>query len=121
MQIETLKMFCDLVDTGSFTRCAVINEVTQSAVSQQMSALERIFKTPLLDRGQGKGKPVTPTPKGKKLYDHSQKLLAAYGILMQQMDCAPADGGRSRGVTETAQKNSGRDVVEEIDPNDPKI
>jgi hypothetical protein len=41
MQIESLKVFCDLAETESFTKAAQINSVTQSAVSQQISALER--------------------------------------------------------------------------------
>ena len=40
MHIETLKVFCDLVDTGSFSLAAAQNFVTQSAVSQQIRTLE---------------------------------------------------------------------------------
>src|SRR5947207_1014916 len=36
MQIETLKIFCDLVETRSFSQAAERNFVTQSAVSQQV-------------------------------------------------------------------------------------
>src|ERR1700733_14351614 len=36
MQIESLKVFCDLAETESFTKAAQINNVTQSAVSQQI-------------------------------------------------------------------------------------
>ena len=64
MQIESLKVFCDLFDSGSFTQSAHINGVTQSAVSQQISSLERVFKTPLLDRNQKKGS-VRLTRKGQ--------------------------------------------------------
>jgi len=32
MQIESLKVFCDLTETESFTKAAQINGVTQSAV-----------------------------------------------------------------------------------------
>ena len=39
MQIETLKVFCDLVETASFSQAAVLNSITQSAVSQQIRAL----------------------------------------------------------------------------------
>ena len=45
MQIESLKVFCDLAETESFTKAAQINSVTQSAVSQQISSLERQFKS----------------------------------------------------------------------------
>ena len=40
VQIETLKIFCDLVETQSFSLAAERNFVTQSAVSQQVRGLE---------------------------------------------------------------------------------
>src|SRR3974390_1143082 len=52
MQIESLKMFCDLAETESFTKAAQINEVTQSAVSQKISSLERQFKSILIERSK---------------------------------------------------------------------
>ncbi len=36
MQIEAFKVFRDLVDTGSFSKAARSNSITQSAVSQQV-------------------------------------------------------------------------------------
>ena len=50
MQIETLKIFCDLVETRSFSQAAERNFVTQSAVSQQVRGLEEKFKRRLLER-----------------------------------------------------------------------
>ncbi|HET9532124.1 MAG TPA: LysR family transcriptional regulator, partial [Blastocatellia bacterium] len=35
MHIESLKVFCDLVDTRSFSKAATMNYISQSAVSQQ--------------------------------------------------------------------------------------
>jgi len=52
MQIESLKVFCDLAETESFTKAAQINGVTQSAVSQQISSLERQFKSLLIERSK---------------------------------------------------------------------
>ena len=52
MQIESLKVFCDLAETESFTKAAQINSVTQSAVSQQISSLERQFKSLLIELPQ---------------------------------------------------------------------
>ena len=118
MQIESLKVFCDLVESGSFTRSAVINGVTQSAVSQQISALERNFKSLLLERKKGV---IHLTPKGKTLYDQSKKVLVAYGILMKEMGGESADGARSRAVAESTRRNASRVVDEATDPNDPKI
>jgi DNA-binding transcriptional LysR family regulator len=124
MQIESLKVFCDLVDTGSFTRSAVINGVTQSAVSQQISALERNFKTPLLDRNQGKGK-VRLTRKGQVLYENSKKILAVYGSLIQQMDGSSADAVSTIRMTTTSvkfyQSRPLHGSEEDDDPDDLKI
>ena len=38
MHIESLKVFCDLADSESFTKTAQINGVTQSAISQQIQS-----------------------------------------------------------------------------------
>ncbi len=54
MQIESLKVFCDLSETESFTKAAQINQITQSAVSQQISSLERLFKSLLIERSKKK-------------------------------------------------------------------
>src|SRR5690242_10167705 len=50
MHLETLKTFCDLVETGSLSRAARLNLVTQSAVSQQLRALERRYGCTLVER-----------------------------------------------------------------------
>jgi DNA-binding transcriptional LysR family regulator len=52
MQIETFKVFCDLVKTASFSKAAELNAITQSAVSQQIRALEEKFKVELIERGK---------------------------------------------------------------------
>ncbi|BDI32704.1 transcriptional regulator [Capsulimonas corticalis] len=74
LQIETLKLFCDLVEAQSFSRAAERNFVSQSAVSQRLRALEREYGRSLIDRGQGRGG-VTPTPAGQLLYDGAKRLL----------------------------------------------
>jgi DNA-binding transcriptional LysR family regulator len=78
MQIESLKMFCDLADTQSFTKAAQLNGVTQSAISQQMTMLERIFKSLLVERSK---KQFRPTPEGQVLYDYGKQILQLYGSL----------------------------------------
>jgi LysR family transcriptional regulator, transcriptional activator of the cysJI operon len=75
MQIESLKVFCDLAETESFTKAAQINNVTQSAVSQQISSLERIFKALLIERSKKK---FRLTREGQVLYDHSKQVIQTY-------------------------------------------
>ena len=78
MQIESLKVFCDLAETESFTKAAQINMVTQSAVSQQISALERTFKSLLIERSKKK---FRLTREGQVLYDYSKQIIQTYESL----------------------------------------
>ncbi|HEV7905756.1 MAG TPA: LysR family transcriptional regulator [Pyrinomonadaceae bacterium] len=84
MQIETLKIFCDLVETKSLSRAAERNFVTQSAVSQQVRGLEERFKRRLLERMRG-GREVGLTEDGEVFYQESRLIVAAYAHLEERM------------------------------------
>ena len=78
MQIESLKVFCDLVETESFTKAAQISGVTQSAVSQTISSMERVFKSLLIERSK---KHFRLTREGQVFYEYSKQILQAYDSL----------------------------------------
>ena len=82
MKIESLKVFCDLAETESFTKAAQINGVTQSAVSQQISSLERLFKSLLIERSK---KRFRLTSEGQVLYDYSKQIIQTYESLHSQL------------------------------------
>ena len=82
MQIESLKVFCDLAETESFTKAAQINGVTQSAVSQQISSLERQFKSLLIERSKKK---FRLTREGQVLYDYSKQIIQTYDSLFSRL------------------------------------
>jgi DNA-binding transcriptional LysR family regulator len=82
MQIETLKVFCDLVETESFTKAAQISSITQSAVSQQISSLERTFKSLLIERSRKK---FRLTREGQVLYDYGKQIIQTYESLNNQL------------------------------------
>jgi DNA-binding transcriptional LysR family regulator len=82
MQIENFKIFADLVETKSFSRAAKINGITQSAVSQQARAMERHFKTLLIDRSQ---KQFQLTREGQRVYDASKEVLHQYDKLLSEL------------------------------------
>jgi DNA-binding transcriptional LysR family regulator len=82
MQIESLKVFCDLAETESFTKAAQINGVTQSAVSQQISSLERTFKSLLIERSKKK---FRLTREGQVLYDYSKQVIQTYESLHSKL------------------------------------
>ena len=82
MQIESLKVFCDLAETESFTKAAQVNGVTQSAVSQQISSLERQFKSLLIERSKKK---FRLTREGQVLYDFSKQIIQTYDSLQNRL------------------------------------
>jgi len=78
MQIESLKVFCDLTETESFTKAAQINHITQSAVSQQINALERQFKSLLIERSK---KRFRLTQEGQVLYESAKQIVQVYDLM----------------------------------------
>ncbi len=75
MNIHTLKVFCDVIDTCSFSETAQLNFVTQSAVSQQINALEKKYEDSLFIRGKGR---FDLTPIGKILYDRAKDIVRTF-------------------------------------------
>lgn len=82
MQIETLKVFCDLSETESFTKAAQVNDITQSAVSQQIRSLENQFRATLIERSKKK---FRLTREGQILYEHSKQIIQTYDTLRAQL------------------------------------
>ena len=82
MQIESLKVFCDLAETERFTKAAQINEITQSAVSQQISSLERQFKSLLIERSK---KRFRLTREGQVLYEYSKQILNTFDSMTNRL------------------------------------
>ena len=87
MMLETLKTFCDLVETGSFSRAARLNFVTQSAVSQQLRALERHYGRRLIDRGARRTLQITDA--GKLLLDEARAVVARLAALEDRLRPRP--------------------------------
>ena len=84
MHIETLKVFCDLVDLQSFSLAAERNFITQSAVSQQVRSLEERFKRKLLERVRGR-REVKLTPAGEVFYREARHVLESYRQLEENL------------------------------------
>lgn len=75
MHIKNFKTFCDLVETQSFSKAARLNEVTQSAVSQQLKAMENYYDMLIIDRNQKK---FRLTQQGTTLYKTFKEILTLY-------------------------------------------
>jgi DNA-binding transcriptional LysR family regulator len=75
MQLETLKIFCDVVRWSSFSRGAAENGISQSSASQAVQQLESRLGLKLIDRSK---RPLVLTPQGKIYHDGCKELVDRY-------------------------------------------
>ena len=75
MQLDTLRLYCDLVRLRSYSRAAERHHVSQSAASQAIGKLERDLGATLLDRTR---RPLAVTPSGHAFYEACLGVLAAW-------------------------------------------
>ena len=88
MELRHLKYFVAIADERQFVRAAARLHVAQSALSQQIQALERELGTQLLIRDR---RGLRLTPAGELLHHHATRILAA-------VDDATADVQRLTGL-----------------------
>ena len=82
MHIETFQVFCDLVETTSFSEAAERNGISQSAVSQQIGALEKRFGVTLVERGR---RNFAVTPEGEVFLKAARNILDSYQSIEQEL------------------------------------
>ena len=82
MQFESLRIFCDVVRTASFSRGAVENGISQSSASQAVQHLEERLGLKLIDRSK---RPLVLTQAGKVYYDGCRDLVERYEELEQRV------------------------------------
>ncbi len=75
MHLETFKIFCDVIETGSFSLAASKNFLTQSAVSQQIRRLEEHYDRQLIERSRGC---IRLTQAGEALYQIGKEISQKY-------------------------------------------
>ena len=83
MHIETLKVFCDLADSRSFSKTAERHLLSQSAVSQQLAQLELAYKCQLITR---KKRPIELTTAGQAFYKAAKDMLERYELLKEELN-----------------------------------
>ena len=73
LDVDLLKTFLAIADTGSFTRAADEVNKTQSAVSMQMKRLEELLERPIFAR---EGRQSRMTADGERLVEHARRIVA---------------------------------------------
>src|SRR5438105_15166333 len=72
LDIDQLRTFLAIVETGSFTRAADAVHKTQSAVSMQMKRLEERLERPIFARD---GRASKLTEDGERLLDYARRIV----------------------------------------------
>src|SRR3954464_13779432 len=97
LDVRRLRVLREVAACGSFSAAAESLSFTQSAVSQQIAALERECATKLLERGP---RGVRLTDAGRALVSHADAILARLGAAEEEMAAiAGLRGGRLRIAT----------------------
>lgn len=94
MQLKSLKVFCDIIRLGSFSKAAELNGVSQPSASQLVHHLEDRLGVQLIDRSK---RPFVVTPEGKLYHEGCREVVSRYEELeelVRQAHASPA--GRLR-------------------------
>lgn len=95
LQIDWLRTFLAVVDTGSMTAAARQVSRSQSAVSMQLKKLEESIGRPLLNR---EPRQLSLTPAGYDLLGYARKLLECHTMLAIAMHGGSVSGRITFGV-----------------------
>ena len=82
MHIDKLKIFIDLIENKSFSKAAKLNSITQSAVSQQVQALERLINVTIIDRSQ---KSFQLTKAGGVFYRTAKDINTRFDSMLSEL------------------------------------
>jgi DNA-binding transcriptional LysR family regulator len=86
MQLEAIKVFCDLASLRSFSKAAVANDRSQPAVSRIVHELEQRLGGKLVDRSC---RPLQLTPLGQAYYEGCKQLLERFAELEASLMRSP--------------------------------
>lgn len=113
MQLDTIKLYCDVIQHQSMSDGAQINGITQSAASQRIAAMERELGVKLINRSK---RPLEPTEAGKVYLIGGRKIFDQHERLRREI-ALTADGYvELRGeVTITSIYSAGIDLLNQIE------
>ena len=89
MQIEALRIYCDVVRLRSFSRAAEANNVLQSSASQTVKGLEDSLGVTLIDRSC---RPWNLTEEGKLFYEGAREVMERFEEVVSTVKHARAAG-----------------------------
>ncbi|MED5398946.1 MAG: LysR family transcriptional regulator [Planctomycetota bacterium] len=82
MHLRNVELFCEVVSRSSFSKAAKARQMSQSAASQAVQALEDRLGAVLIDRSQ---RPLSLTPAGQIYFDGCRRLLDTFRQVEEQV------------------------------------
>jgi DNA-binding transcriptional LysR family regulator len=82
MNIESLQVFCDVIERRSFSRAADDHGISQSSASQVVQGIEKRLGVQLIDRST---RPFEVTPEGQRYYDGCRQIVKRYHELEEEV------------------------------------
>jgi molybdate transport repressor ModE-like protein len=83
MNIDNLRMFIQIVSLGSISKAAGQMHISQSALSQQVKALENLLNCSLLERSN---KGVRTTSAGEIVYKYALQITSTYDQMLKDIN-----------------------------------
>lgn len=82
LNLNQLRYFVSVAENGSFTRAAMRQFISQTAITQQIRALEETVGAKLLDRNS---RPVSLTPAGKVFLKEAREILGRMDVALSRI------------------------------------
>lgn len=117
MDVFSLECFVAVADTGSFTKAAIRMKRTQSAMTQQISSLEKKLDTRLFDRGKKLGL----TQDGTMFLPYALRMIAIYHEIIDRFKHPELDGEVRVGIPEDFADRFLADVLADFSRIHPRI
>jgi DNA-binding transcriptional LysR family regulator len=118
LDIDQLKTFVAIADTGSFTRAADVVHKTQSAVSMQMKRLEERVGKPIFGRD---GRLSRLTEDGERLLDYARRILRLNAECMSSFADAELAGRIRLGVPDDYADRYLPEILARFSHSNPKV
>src|SRR6476659_8254700 len=118
LDVDQLRTFIAIAETGSFTRAADIVHKTQSAVSMQMKRLEERLDRPIFARD---GRASKLTEDGSRLLDYARRLVKLNVETVAAFSDAALSGRVRLGVPDDYADRYLPAIMARFSPSNPRV
>lgn len=118
LDIDSLRAFRAIVESGSFTGAASRLYLTQSAVSWKIKRLEERLGHPLLVRN---GKGIELTEMGEELLGHAARILDAHDDAVASLELTELSGTVRLGCNDEPELDGVAAVIREFQTRHPQV